>query len=69
MSDWRELYKATVLETNPTNIGRRITETQVALFLRLLELGTNFKVADERQEIEAASKTLDILKQQRANAA
>jgi hypothetical protein len=69
MPDWRELYRATVLETNQTNLGRRITETQVALFLRHLELGTNPEVADERHEIEVASRALVVLKQERASAA
>jgi hypothetical protein len=66
MSDWREFYRATVLETNPPEIQRRITETQVVLFLRLLELGTDPEVVDERREIESASKALVTLKQQRA---
>jgi hypothetical protein len=66
MSDWRELYQAAVLETNPTNIQRRITETQVALFLRLLELGTNPEVSNERTEIEVASKAL-LAEQTRLN--
>jgi hypothetical protein len=69
MPDWRELYRATVLETSQKTIGKRITETQVALFLRHLELGTNPEVADERHEIEAASRALVVLKQERANAA
>ena len=69
MSDWRELYKATVLETNPTNIEQRITETEVALLVRLLELGTSTEAGDERREIEVASKALVTLKQQRTNAA
>ena len=69
MPDWRELYKATVLETNPTNIEHRTTETKVALFVRLLELGTSSEAGDERREIEAAAKVLDTLKQERASAA
>jgi hypothetical protein len=35
MADWRELYKAAVLETNPTQLERLITETEDAIFLRV----------------------------------
>ena len=69
MSDWRELFKATVLETNPKNIGQRIAETEVALFVHLLELGTSTEARDERHEIEAAAEALVTLKRQRTNAA
>ena len=67
MSDWRELYRAAFLETNPTNIEQRITETEVALFLRFLELGTSTEARDERGEIEAVSEALVTLRQERVN--
>jgi hypothetical protein len=65
VSDWRELYKGTAFETNPTNIEQRIAETEVALFVRLLELGTNTDAGDERREVDAATKVLATLKQRR----
>jgi hypothetical protein len=68
MPDWRKLYRATVLETSATNIGRRIAETQVALFLRHLEPGTNLEFVDECHEIQRASKALVLLKWERASA-
>ena len=38
MGDWRELYKTTLLETNPTQLERLITETEDAIFQRRREL-------------------------------
>ena len=32
MADWRELYKTTLLETNPTQLERLTTETEDAIF-------------------------------------
>ena len=31
MADWRELYKTTLLETNPTQLERLMTETDDAI--------------------------------------
>ena len=55
MTDWRELYKATVLETNPTLLERLMTETQDAISLRLQELVGSSNSAGKRREIEEAS--------------
>jgi hypothetical protein len=41
MPDWRELYKTAVLETDPTQLKQRITETEAAIFMRLEELAEN----------------------------
>ena len=66
MSDWRELYKAAVLENKSANIEQRITETEVALLVRLFELGTSSEAGDERREIEVAARALVTLKQHAA---
>jgi hypothetical protein len=38
MADWRELYKATVLETNPTQLEQLTKETEDAISLRVRQL-------------------------------
>ena len=62
MTDWRELYKATVLETNPTRLERLIAETEGAILVRLQELDRSSDGAGERHEMELASAALDALK-------
>jgi hypothetical protein len=54
MTDWRKLYKATVLETSPTQLARLTKETQDAIFRRLEELAGSSNSAGERREIEEA---------------
>jgi len=61
MADWRELYKTTLLETNPTQLERLITETADAIFQRRRELaGSSGK--KERLKIAEASVALWTLK-------
>jgi hypothetical protein len=43
MADWRELYKAAVLETNPTQLERLVTESEDAIFLRRRVLAVSKK--------------------------
>ena len=65
MADWRELYKATVLETNPTQLERLITETEDAIFLRVRELAGSSESAKERRKMAEASAALWALKTER----
>ena len=62
MTDWRELYKATVLETNPTQLERLRTDTQDAISLRLRELAGSSNSAGEHREIEEALAARFVLK-------
>jgi hypothetical protein len=65
MADWRELYKATVLETNPTQLERLITETEDATFRRRRELAWSSGSKKERRKIAEASAALLTLKTER----
>lgn len=63
MTDWRELYKATVLETDPTKLERLIVETTNAILKRLPELdAASSDSVDELREIEEASAALRTLR-------
>ena len=62
MADWRELYKATVLETNPTQLERLITETEDAIFRRRRELAWSSGSKKERRKIAEVSAALWTLK-------
>ena len=55
MADWREFYKATVLETNPRELERLIKKTEQAILIRLQELDRSSDDAGERHEIAEAS--------------
>jgi hypothetical protein len=62
MADWRELYKATILETNPTHLEQLIRETEDAIFLRVRELAGSSDSKKERRKMAEASAALSILK-------
>jgi hypothetical protein len=62
MADWRELYRATLLETNPTQLERLITETEDAIFQRRRELAGSSGSKKERRKIAEASAALWTLK-------
>jgi hypothetical protein len=62
MADWRQLYTAAVLETDPTRLMMVITETEEAMEIRLRELSREDK---ERQEIANAATALALLKVER----
>ena len=55
MADWRELYKTTLLETNPTQLERLITETEDAIFQRRRELTGSSDNKKERLKLAEAS--------------
>ena len=52
MADWRELYKATVLETNPTQLAK---ETEDAISLRVRQLARTSDSKKERRKMAEAS--------------
>ena len=58
MADWRELYKTTLLETNPTQLERLITETEDAIFQRRRELAGSSDNKKERLKLAEASVAL-----------
>jgi len=62
MADWRELYKTTLLETNPTQLERLMTETEDAIFQRRRELAESSGSKKERRKIAQASAALWTLK-------
>jgi hypothetical protein len=62
MADWRELYKASVLETNPTQLERLIKETEDAIFLRVRELAGSSDSKKERRKMAEASAVLWTLR-------
>lgn len=64
MNDWRKLYAAAVLETDPSRLIVLIAEAELAMETRLNELilpAGN----DERQEIANAATALAVLKVER----
>ncbi len=62
VTDWRNLYEATALETDPTRLERLITETLNAILERLPELDASSNSVEERREIEEASAALRTLR-------
>jgi hypothetical protein len=62
VADWREHYKAAVLETNPTQLERLIRETEDAIFLRVRELAGSSDSAKERRKMAEVSAGLWTLK-------
>jgi hypothetical protein len=62
MADWRELYKATVLETNPTQLEQLTKETEDAIFLRVRQLARTSDSKKERRKMAEASAALWTLR-------
>jgi len=65
MADWRQLYTATILETNAQHLDLLLDETLRAIESRLDELLRLKGYDDERREIHEASRSLLILKADR----
>jgi hypothetical protein len=65
MAEWRELYKAAVLETNPTEMERRIREAETSILLRISDLTGSSNCDGERKEIADASAALIVLKREK----
>jgi hypothetical protein len=66
MADWRELYKATVLETNPTQLEQLIKETEDAILMRVRELAGS-PDSKERRKMAQVSVALWSLKTEKLN--
>jgi hypothetical protein len=62
MADGCELYKATVLETNPTQLEQLTKETEDAIFLRVRQLARTSDSKKERRKMAEASAALWTLK-------
>jgi hypothetical protein len=62
MPDWRQLYGATIIETNSEHLDLLIEETLRAIGARLDELLELKGYDDEWREIHEASKSLLILR-------
>lgn len=65
MDDWRELYAATMAETDATRLEPLIDETSFAIENRLDELMRKKIYDDERKEIVIAANALLMLKASR----
>jgi hypothetical protein len=65
MADWRELYRATVLEARPTQLAQLIKETEDAIFLRVRELAASSGSKKERRKMAEASAALWTLQNER----
>jgi hypothetical protein len=65
MADWRQLYAATIVETDAGHLDLLLEETLRAIESRLDELLNVKGCDDERREIHEASKSLLILKADR----
>ena len=65
MSHWRDLYAATVLETNRKRLEGMVCELEVAICGRLRDLDKFPEPGGERQELANASAVLLTLKAKR----
>jgi hypothetical protein len=65
MPDWRQLYAATIIETNAAHLDLLLEETLRAIESRLDELLKLKGYDDERREIHEASQSLLLLKADR----
>jgi hypothetical protein len=66
MAEWHELYKATVLETNPTQLEQLRKETEDAILMRVRELAGSPN-SKERRKMAQASAALWSLKTKKLN--
>jgi hypothetical protein len=62
MPDWKELYQAVMVETNPDFLELLMDDAEAAIWKRLRELDGNANGAAEIHEIEQASSKLLILR-------
>jgi hypothetical protein len=65
MSDWRQLYADTILETDNIKLRRRLADTEAAIATRLKELEKNHHGAREFREIKTAATRLNNLRVER----
>jgi hypothetical protein len=62
MPDWKDLYRAALVEWNPRKLKARVQETEAAIAARLQHLPTDCDA--ESLEIRDALSALRILKQE-----
>ena len=62
MPDWKDLYRAALVEWNPAKLKARVQETEAAIAARLQHLPTDSET--ESLEIRDALSALRILKQE-----
>jgi hypothetical protein len=62
MADWRELYRATVIEMNPKQLEQLIKETEDAIFRRVRQLAGSSDSKKERRKMAEASAALWTLR-------
>jgi hypothetical protein len=62
MQTWRDLYSATVLETDPERLQQLIEATTAAMLRRDGELEQSVEGNAEREEMARASEALIVLK-------
>jgi hypothetical protein len=65
MATWRQLYTATMIETNVDHLGILIEDTSRAIDVRLDELKKSHNGPGERKEIADAENALVALKADR----
>jgi hypothetical protein len=61
---WEEVYLKAFLETNPSNLSRRVADAEKAISLRTTELRESPDGEEEWQAIEDAINGLSILKRE-----
>jgi hypothetical protein len=62
-NDWKELYRAAVLETDQTEMGNRVKAAEEAFDLHTSN--GNHLSGDERAAMDNAGSSLQVLKQER----
>jgi hypothetical protein len=65
VSNWRELFRAAQLKTNPLDLQQRVTAAQQAIDERMRELiQENIQASKEEREIRDAVQTLKVLRRE-----
>jgi hypothetical protein len=62
-SDWKELYRLAVLETDPVKLPRRISNARDAILNRIQENLTKHRDCHEHQQLTDAVNGLHVLQQ------
>jgi hypothetical protein len=65
VSNWRDLFQAVLLKTNPPDLEQRVTAAQQAIEERMRELiQENIRASNEEREIRDAVQTLKVLRRE-----
>jgi hypothetical protein len=63
--NWRDLFQAALLKTNPSDLEQRVTAAQQAIDERMRELiQENIQASKEEREIRDAVQTLKVLRRE-----